>query len=257
MLKEFNSLFKKNSIKLNLKNNDFRQNYLLKFRKVNLLTTSLLLLIGLNLRIVSPLYNIRLKKLYLKKKLLIIYFGSTANLTYKFQHLGLGTKSLLKFNEGNNYFCNLFLRSINPICLISSNILKNNKSIINFLINIKKNYKNDFLYGVVNKYIGYITANEVNSSVIDSKNFLINNLYKNYYNKNSEFIYLLNSYMKFQNNKNFTIFQGSHFDFLNKNINILLPGLISLEKSSNYLNLEGINRPTKAILPLERNIRID
>lgn len=257
MLKEFNSFFNNNTVVNKLKkNNDFRSNYLLKFRKINLLNSDLCILVGLNLRVESPLYNIRLRKLYLKKKILIVSFGSTVNLTYNFQHLGLSSKSLLKFIEGNHFFCNLFLRSKNPIGLIGSNNAEY-VSISNLFTNIKKLYKNDFKFGVVNKHIGTITASEINMDYAnDNSKILNNNSLNDYFKKTIFFDYLLNCYKNNHSNHNFKLFQGSH-NSNNANLNVSLPGLVSLEKSSHFVSLEGISRKTDAILPLEKNMRID
>ena len=260
MLKEFNSFFNKSKFVNKLKNNDFRSNYLLKFRKINLLNSDLFILVGLNLRVESPLYNIRLRKLYLKKKILIVSFGSTSNLTYNIQHLGISSKSFLKFIEGNHFFCNLFLRSKNPIGLIGSNFFDYN-NIYKLCVNIKKYHKNDFNFGIVNKHIGDITSAETNVSYVNercTKDDLKNNSVNDYFKKNVYFEYLLNfySYKNLNYRNSFKLFQGSHV-FSNGNLNISLPGLVALEKNSYFVNLEGINRKTNAILPLEKNMRVD
>jgi hypothetical protein len=88
MLKEFNSYFVANKNISNIKNiNDFRKNYTFKYKKPIISNNkNIIFLIGLNLRVESPIYNIILRQLSLfnKNKVKIISFGSTSNLTYKF-----------------------------------------------------------------------------------------------------------------------------------------------------------------------------
>ena len=254
MLKEFNNFFGiVNNNSDIIVNNDLRQNYLVKFKKVELLKSNLVILVGTNLRLESPLMNLRLRKLFLKKKIFITSFGSTVNLTYNVKHLGLNIKNFINFVEGKSYFCNFFLRSNNPVVFVGNNNSNNFFNVLNLLMFLKNNYKSDLSYGVINKDIGVITSNELNAINNNNLNYNLNN---NLYTKNVNFEYLLNNY-SLNNLNSFSVFQGHHWDNNLVNTNIILPSTLSFEKNSNYLSLEGINRQLNVILPKEKNVKID
>ena len=258
LLKEFNSFF--NNYNQLSQTNDLRKNYLLKFNKSILLKSDIIVLVGLNLRLESPLYNVRLKKLNLKKNSLIVSFGSSINLNYSIKNLGLGTKSFLKFIEGKHYFCNLFLRSNSPTILLGGNINErsDSHSILNLLSYLKNNYKNNLNYGIINKDIGKITSSEINSSLFEVNEYKEHNIINNIYNSTINFKYLLNKYNYSNLNKNeFIVFQGHHWEPSLGNSDILLPSMVSLEKDSNFISLEGYNRKVNAVLPTEKNIKED
>jgi NADH dehydrogenase (ubiquinone) Fe-S protein 1 len=282
ILKDFSNFIGSSNFKTNLNNNsniDFRQNYILTFHKNDLYNCSLLFLVGLNLRLESPLYNLKLRKLFLKKKFLILVFNSTLNLTYYAKHIGLSYKSFLLFLEGRSFISNLSLSYIkNSYILLGSSLLQRQDflSFIIFLNNINKKYFfNKFKLGYLQTNIGYLISNELglskglnyfNDKTLDNfKN--LNIFYKSVLNYN--FIINYYGYLELQPLlNNFNIFLGSSYSpFVLNSVNsfkksnflfdILFPGNIFLEKNSFYLNLEGIVKNITACLPISKNVLFD
>ena len=179
--------------------------------------------------------------------------------------MGLGMHSLLTILEGTSYICNIIQQqNLLPVLFINS-IYNNNKSMSVLFNNFCKfinnkyiiNNNNQYPYGIFNKNIGHITASELNLNVSNNLNIINNDLNINYFKKNIFFDLFLNYYNKNNNLNHFNIFLGSHDDSSLKNMNVVLPGLTFLEKTSNYINIKGINKKTQAILPHEKGMRID
>jgi NADH dehydrogenase (ubiquinone) Fe-S protein 1 len=64
----------------------------------------LLLLIGTNPKIESPVFNARIRKAVLKNNIAVGVIGSAANLTYDYDHLGTTPKILLDLIDGKHPF---------------------------------------------------------------------------------------------------------------------------------------------------------
>jgi len=67
--------------------------------------SDLLLLIGTNPRIESPVFNARIRKSVNKDGLKVGLIGSPYDLTYNYEHIGTSTKTLLDLYEGRHPFC--------------------------------------------------------------------------------------------------------------------------------------------------------
>ncbi len=65
----------------------------------------LLLLVGTNPKIESPVFNARIRKAVKKEDLKVGLIGSQHDLTYDYEHLGTTTKTLLDIYEGRHPFC--------------------------------------------------------------------------------------------------------------------------------------------------------
>lgn len=267
VFKKFSNLLGSNffsyNCNLDFKNIDLRNNYLFQYNKYNLLNNDLLILVGINLRLESPLYNLQLRKLYLKKKIIIVSFTPTINLTYYVRQFGIGINNFFKFIEGQHYFSNLFLKFEKPIILFGNFIdnLNNKISFIDLLKNLELILKMKIEYGFILKDIGNIMNNEIGLSY--GKNYMKSNSY--FLNKKNNlliskinFKYLINVYDYIRDNlSDFILFQGHHGNNLLKNINILLPGLFYLEKNGKYLSLQGICREIDPLLNFEKDNRND
>jgi NADH dehydrogenase (ubiquinone) Fe-S protein 1 len=65
----------------------------------------LLLLVGTNPKIESPVFNARIRKAVNKEGLKVGLIGSPYDLTYDYDHLGTSTRTLLDLYEGRHPFC--------------------------------------------------------------------------------------------------------------------------------------------------------
>lgn len=67
--------------------------------------TDLLLLVGCNPRVESPVLNARIRKAVSMNGLPVSLIGSAPNLAYNYQHLGNTPQTLKDIAEGNHPFC--------------------------------------------------------------------------------------------------------------------------------------------------------
>jgi NADH dehydrogenase (ubiquinone) Fe-S protein 1 len=143
-------------------NADFSSQY--KFNKslLAIQNTDLCLLIGTNPRYEGSLLNVHLRKKMLESKFKVAYIGTSLNLTYTAEHLGLGVKVLKEiFVDEKHPFINEFRNAKNPLIIIGSSILKrkDSKVIISLLNSIS------------NKNI-FSCSSYKNNTNCDSLNFL-------------------------------------------------------------------------------------
>ena len=246
-------------------NNDFKNNYLLPIHKNKLINYNFCVLIGINLRLESPLYNIFIRKLYLKKKITIIIFSSAVNLTYYSQHISLNINNFLKFLEGRHYLSNLILNTLNNSIyfILGSSVLRRADSllIINALHFYIKNINKNSIFGVLQTKIGNINYAELGlnnginyyndySCVINNNSTLIQEPLK------YSFLLSLDNLNISKEIKNqFNIYIGSQSISNIKQSDVILPTLINFEKQTNYLNIENLLRISKNVFNSSDSIK--
>jgi hypothetical protein len=216
-------------------------------------------LIGLNLRLESPLLNIRLKFISNKKDVKVFTIGSAFNNNYFLYNFSNNISELVKIFEGKSLLNSIIISTFNNFFLIGEsflNLFKNNFLFSNFF-----NYlKNNFNYSFLNNNVLNILNNDLNLE--HNLNNFSDKTYK-YASSIDEIVYSLNIdgffFNKNNQNKLFHIFQGHHL-LKNTNINnfdILLPTVTFFEKSNNFLNFFGLIQKTKFILFPNKNSRSD
>lgn len=244
-------------------NVDFRQNYILNLTNLDWENLKVLILIGINIRLESPLLFIKINKY--RKNLTIFYFGSSLKVDKFVQHLGLGFSNLIKFFEGKHYLSNFLLNTLKfdskyfAHFLIGNNILKR-ADFGNFLNSLEffKSFSNLNLdYGVVLPFVGRISGSELGILPLNNSKFFINNLknknntYEKFSKLNLSLYYnlFLNSFDDYENflstklNNFFSVYIGSHLDDkYDTYFNVVLPSLSFLEKASSYVNINGLIR---------------
>lgn len=224
-------------------NNDFNSNYLFN-SKINALNnnTDCCVIFGSNLKSELPLLNVRLRKQYLTNALPILNFGVKTNLMYPTYFFGFKLKSIIKFVEGNSFFCKLLFNKKNPLFLLNMDLFKN-ETLYNFFISLK-NILISNIKTIDNSNFNYIYPN------IDLYNKLYINIQTKYKdNINSlNCLYLLNVDNKFDNliknnikliNDLYIIYQGHHYNKYIKYANIVLPSKPYLQEYGSFINIEG------------------
>lgn len=216
--------------------------------------------VGLNLRLEAPLLNVKIRKLKKKKKILIFSFSFTANVLYYVKHIGLSSKSFLYFLEGKHYLSNfLSNNSLNIYFLLGSAILRRKDSIsyIYALEYLKKNFLKNISFGLVQLNIGRITAAEF--GLLPGISYYNNN--KTLFQENKFFFKQALNYfyifggddynkLKLNSNNLFNLYIGFHGYDLYNNSDIVLPSTSYFEKSSSYLNVEGISRFSQNVIKI-------
>lgn len=268
-LKGFFNTFGCSNILYNLKKInwifDFKDLFSLNILIEKLELIKFYLFISCDLRLESPVLNIRIKKNYNLNKtneLYIYSYGLSLNYsTYPIKNLGNSIYSFLKFLEGKQRFsCDLFFKNFysffnlnknynfyyNAALFFGNSIIYRNdaKSFLSSFYSFLKNKFTYFSYNVVNSYLGFYSF----SSLILNNNILINK--KN----NSGLYYLLSNELNVNYDKskknNYMIFQS----FIKNNLYYIADLIFSTaslyEFDSLYLNLEGKFRYIKqAVTP--------
>lgn len=79
---------------------DFRYTYAFNSKIRSFDETDMCLLVGLNLRLQSPLLNVRLRRNYLANNIQVFVIGFCSNFSYYIKHLGCSISVFLSFLEG-------------------------------------------------------------------------------------------------------------------------------------------------------------
>ena len=273
-IKSFFNSFGCSNILFNLKFNylyDF--DFFFKLNKIleELEYINFFLFIACDIRLESPLLNIRLKKNYNINKnneLFFYSYGISLNyITYPIKNLGNSILKFFLFLEGKQrFFCDFFLKEFNsfsyinlnsinlykkPIFFLGNSILQRSESknfILSF-ISLFKNKFNWFSFNLINNYLGFFSY----SNILYSKFFNNNNNYKGFlYLISNEFNDLINIDYK----KSFIVYQGFIKNF-NINIDLILPVLAPYEMNCLFINLEGRFKYLKQVLKSNINLYSD
>ena len=120
---------------------DFRSQYLMNSRITGIDETDLLIIIGTNPKVESPVLNARIRKAVNINGLDVALIGSAPNLTYDYQHLGNTPEVLKDLAEGNHPFSERLAKAELPMILISSAALERSDgaAIMNYIYKLGEN----------------------------------------------------------------------------------------------------------------------
>jgi len=276
----FYSFNKKNNININ----DYYLYYINPnfFNEIN--NKKIFIFIGYNLRLEAPILNIKLRKKKMREDILYFVIGSIFNDNLNSITLGLNTKILLKYLQGKLKICNLIIKKIKKINFEIFNLLNLIDYNMFFLgNNIINRVDNKKIYNIINKYSNIINLYNKNNFLQFFLNFCKNNL--DYYYINTKLYSKLNIiyinltnilYEEFGFSRNihniemilktdilyllgidnlkykkaqFMIFQGHHINLEEYlNIDLIFPSITFLEKSTDFLNIEGNCLQTNFVL---------
>lgn len=213
----------------------------------------LLLIIGLNPRIESNLYNLKIKQNFFEKSQFIIgTFGVQDNLMYSILSLGNSYKFFIYLLEGKHFFCKQIVFATKPFFLVGSNLLNRlDVSLIKnsfFFLDLfsKKNNLNFGLMQSNFNEIGFYS--EINLSKIDLQKvnfsfFLEPNLN------------IKTFFLKCQNLKNTILYSFIQPKVKFSKIQFYIPTKSYLENNETFLNFFGVMTKTIKILSLSNAAR--
>ena len=264
-LKTFFNIFGCSNILYNLKKInwifDLKEFFCLNILIEDIELIKFFLFISCDLRLESPLLNIRIKKNYNINKnneLFLYSFGLSLNYsTYPVKNIGNSIIKLLHLFEGKLRFsCDLFIKSFysfnifnksfllykQVLFFLGNTILLRNDSksfFLSFFINLNKRFSS-FIFNVINSYLGLYSYSNIFNDVKVKKNNI----------KNYSFYYLLSNETNVLNNKykQFLIFQSFLKNTLYFNADLILSSSALYEFDSIYMNLEGKYRYIKQSL---------
>jgi NADH-quinone oxidoreductase subunit G len=266
--------------KLNVNINDYYLYYLNPNFFDNIKNKKIFLFIGYNLRLESPILNIKLRKKKIKEDLLYLIIGSNFNDNLHCKNIGLNLLNLVNYLQGKLKICNLIIKKKKKndlnyqnildsnVFLLGNNIIlrEDNKNIINIIKSKNKllNFINYSSYDTKNNYISNkffnffkvkqdlnVNINLLNlnlSTILYDELNMFNNVHNIEKIKNNDIIYLIGIDDFFNKNSKFCIFQGHHINLEYLKVDLIFPNVTFFEKSSNYLNIEGNFLQTNFIL---------
>ena len=236
---------------------DFRFQYLMNIKLSELENLDICFLIGFSPRLELPLLNVRLRKAVKFGNCEVYSFSYIYDLTYFSYNISNQISLFIKFLEGNSFLCRKFLNSKNPSILMGSSNLEryDSKNLVSFIPKIlynilKKKYKNSFFNliltnsGFVNGCeLGFLSNNAL-LPYVDEYNFYSNTVF--YLIGISDFRFFNKGAYKICPNS-LKIFQGHHATLPINIADVILPGIVSIESNSSYLNLNGRLQHTKFV----------
>jgi len=280
LMKKMGFLFfnKKNNININ----DYFLYYLNPNFFKDIEDKNVFMFVGYNLRLESPILNIKLRKKSMRDDVLYLGIGSIFNDNLNLKNIGLNSINLVKYLQGKLKICNFMLKKVKKdFFFFNSNLFLLGNNVINridckHIFNIVHKYNNMFInnskYNILNKkyisnYFVNFCENNLHYSFKKSNiNVNLNILYMNLTNilyeefnlhnsvhsinsvSKNDIVYLLGSELLNKTNLGFTIFQGHHLNLEHLSVDLILPSITFLEKSSDYINIEGNYLQTNFIL---------
>lgn len=82
----------------------FRSGYLMNSQLRGVEDADLLLMVGTNPKIESPVFNARIRKAVVRNNLEVGLIGSPYDMTYEYDHLGTSPKTLIDLLDGKHPF---------------------------------------------------------------------------------------------------------------------------------------------------------
>ena len=234
---------------------DFPNYFYLNNLIENIELINFFLFVSCDLRLESPLLNIRVKKnfnLNKNNELFLYSYGLSLNYsTYPIKNIGNAIFKFLYFLEGKQRFsCDFFFKNFytfkylnqdynyynNPMFFIGNSIInrKDSKTFLSSFIYFFKNKFNFLVFNLISSFLGFYSYSN-----------LIGNICSNY--KNIGFLYnfsdMFNS--KSTNEDCFIVFQGFIKNSMYFESDLILPSSAIYEFDSIFINLEGRYRSIK------------
>jgi NADH-quinone oxidoreductase chain G len=235
-------------------NSDFFENFTFGSSYKNLDLIDFLLTVNINLRLESPLLNLKIKRLSQKSNLIICSVGHVTSLNFQCFSLGNNLSSFINILKGRNIICKNLVKSKHPMVLIGEDFFYNKAGfeIFNHFYNSFKqifNYKNapKFIFQIMPSSVGLLHSLAANT------NRQFKNISKFQKKRSHGYLCLLLNTDSIQENfnflqKDFIVYMGHNGDVSLNNVDLILPVVNYLEKKSTYINMEGRVQTTQYLM---------
>lgn len=225
---------------LNIESNfnmDLRKYYLFNNSIKSMEINNVFLIVGTNLKVDSPILNLKLRTLKYKynKKINICYIGQKVTLNYPLIHLGMTMNTLINLFLGKSFYCKLLNIYSNIVCFFSI-LFNKNYTFFNFIDKLSS-----LLWGK-NFIVNYLTLFTSDISLYEL------GMISHYYVKSDSVkrnplkmcFFLGVDFEKMRVPLNtINIYQGHHGNIGFKQSDITLPGNTFIENTSYFINCEG------------------
>lgn len=223
-----------------------RNDYMMNSSIMGIESADLLLIIGTNPRMESPVINARMRKSFLNYGMEIALIGHRAELTYDYDHLGDSAKVLADIASGKHPFAERLKAAETPCVVVGDGALANGdaQSVRDSLDQLRKSIPNlcteewngiGYLHCAASQVggldLGFVPGRDADNSDI-------------------KFVYLLQADEGIEEipPDAFVVYQGTHGDAGAQRADIVLPSAAYTEKSCTFVNTEGRPQRTKAAL---------
>nr|7ARC_G Chain G, kDa [Polytomella sp. Pringsheim 198.80]7ARD_G Chain G, kDa [Polytomella sp. Pringsheim 198.80] len=235
---------------------DVRSSYIANTTIASIEKADVILLVGTNPRFESPVFNARLRKVFLDGAKVGLV-GEKVDLTYAYQHLGADVAALESLASGKGAFFEALKGAKNPVVIVGSSVLRRDDreavlKTVNDLVDaagvVKEgwngfNVLHDNASRVAALDIGFVPSASARTNPVPAK-----------------VVYLLGS-DDFKDEEipadAFVIYQGHHGDKGAARANVVLPGAAYTEKASLFANTEGRVQTTRTAVPVLGDARED
>jgi NADH-quinone oxidoreductase chain G len=235
-------------------NADFFENFTFGASYKHFDLIDFILAVNINLRLESPLLNLKIKRLHQKTNLIVCSVGYLTNLSFECFNLGNDLSSFINILKGRNVICKNIIKSKHSMLLFGEKFFYNKLGfeIFNHFYNLFKqifNYKNapKFFFQVMPFSVGLLhsLASSVNRSLKNISSFQKRTVH--------HYLCLLLSTDDIQENfnflqKDFIVYVGHNGDASLNNADLILPVVNYLEKKSTYINMEGKIQTTQYLM---------
>jgi NADH-quinone oxidoreductase subunit G len=228
-----------------------RSGYLFNSTIAGIEQADAILLIGTNPRHEAPVLNARIRKRFLTGKVKIGVAGPSADLTYRYQHLGTGPEALTKFDE-------VLKAAQKPMLIVGSGalsrpdgaaVLATARALADRCGLIKPDWNGFNVLHRAAARVGGLDLGFLPGSGGRSTNAVLAGAQSG----DIDVVYLLGADeidpLRF--GKAFVVYQGHHGDAGAERADVILPGAAYTEKEGTYVNTEGrVQRALRAVFPV-------
>ncbi|WIA12072.1 hypothetical protein OEZ85_012149 [Tetradesmus obliquus] len=234
---------------------DVRSTYVANTTVAGLEAADVILLIGTNPRVESPVYNARIRKSWLDGAQVGL-IGEAVDLTYKYTHLGGDAAAISKLAAGGA-FLETLKKAERPVMVVGPGVLNrpDRAALLKAIHGLAE------AAGVVKEgWNGYNVIHDNASRVAALDIGFLPSANARKHAGPVKVVYLLGAddFSDEDVPKDaFVVYQGHHGDKGAARANVVLPGAAYTEKAGTYVNFEGRVQATRAAVPLVGDARED
>lgn len=255
MLKKLLNIFGKINIDNNehniLKEIDFEGSYKFNSKISKVENADVCLLIGVDPRKEGAILNLQLRKHYVNSNFKVANIGSVLDLTFPCVNIGCSVEDIIKFSQGQHFFCETLRKAKNPLVIFGSsflNILTENvaRSVLGFISKNARLISNDWIgLNFLSFQASQFGVSEVGISL-------------NSFGYKSNVIYAVGD-APIENiyQEAFVVYQGHQGNVNAVRADLILPGSAYTEKEATFINTEGRIQKTQKVLLAPGKAKVD
>ncbi len=201
-----------------------------------------ILLVGTNPRVESPVLNARIRKRYLSGRCTIASVGPAADLTYPVERLGAGPATLRELADGKLGFAEKLKAAKNPLIIVGMGALTREDGAAVLALARSMAVVRDDWNGFAVLHTAASRVGALDLGLVPGEGGRdVAGILAGCGSKEIEVVYLLaaDEIDTTKLGKAFVIYQGHHGDAGAHRADVILPGAAYTEKSGTYVNTEG------------------